>query len=60
MEKGYIYPLPDLFHVHLDGKAADGAAASENGAGLHLPGVDEMAGTAKREIGGPRAEVMRY
>ena len=36
-ENGNVFPLPDLFQVHLDGKAADGAAAAEYGAGLKLP-----------------------
>jgi hypothetical protein len=37
VENGNTYPLPELFQVHLDGKAADGAAASEYGMGLDLP-----------------------
>jgi hypothetical protein len=37
VENGNVFPLPDLFQVHQDGKAADGAAASEYGAGLELP-----------------------
>ena len=36
-ENGNTFPLPDLFQVHLAGKAADEAAASEYGAGLKLP-----------------------
>jgi len=40
-ENGNTYPLPPvLFQQHLDGKAADGAAAAEYGAGLVLPGMD--------------------
>jgi hypothetical protein len=41
VENGNVFPLPDLFQVHLDGKAADDAAASESeyGAGLQLPGA---------------------
>ena len=37
VENGNVFPLPDLFQVHLDGKATDDAAASEYGAGLKLP-----------------------
>ena len=40
VENGNTFPLPDLMQVHLDGKAADGAAAAEYGAGLDLPGYD--------------------
>ena len=36
-ENGNTFPLPDLFQIHLDGKAADGAAAQEYGVGLDLP-----------------------
>ncbi len=39
-ENGNTYPLPDLLQVHLDGKAADSAAAAEYGAGLVLPSED--------------------
>jgi hypothetical protein len=37
VENGNTYPLPELFQVHLDGKAVDGAAGAEYGAGLELP-----------------------
>jgi hydroxylamine dehydrogenase len=37
VENGNTYPLPELFQVHLDGRAADSAAAAEYGAGLTLP-----------------------
>jgi hypothetical protein len=37
VENGNVFPLPGLLQVHLDGKAADGVAASEYGAGLKLP-----------------------
>ena len=37
VENGNVYPLPQIFQAHLDGKAADGAAAGEYGAGLVLP-----------------------
>lgn len=40
VENGNTFPLPDPMQVHLDGKATDGAAASEYGAGLELPGAD--------------------
>ncbi|MCP4538935.1 MAG: cytochrome C [Chloroflexi bacterium] len=40
VENGNVFPLPELFQVHLDGKAADGAAAAEYGAGLVLPAKD--------------------
>jgi hypothetical protein len=40
VENGNTFPLPDLMQVHLDGKAADGAAAKEQGAGFVLPGLD--------------------
>ncbi len=40
VENGNTFPLPDLMQVHLDGKAADGAAAKEYGAGFKLPGND--------------------
>ncbi len=36
-ENGNVFPLPDLFQVHMDGKAADARAANEYGAGLVLP-----------------------
>jgi hypothetical protein len=38
IENGNTFPLPDLFQVHLDGKATDDAAAGEYGSGLSLPG----------------------
>jgi hypothetical protein len=37
VENGNTFPLPDLLQVHLDGKAADDAAAKQYGAGLELP-----------------------
>jgi hydroxylamine dehydrogenase len=37
IENGNVFPLPDLLQRHLDGRAADGAAAREYGAGLSLP-----------------------
>ena len=37
VENGNVFPLPELFQAHLDGKGADGAAAGEYGAGLELP-----------------------
>ncbi len=40
VENGNTFPLPDLMQVHLDGKAADGAAAKEQGSGFVLPGLD--------------------
>lgn len=36
-ENGNTFPLPELIRTHMDGKAADGAAAKEHGAGLKLP-----------------------
>jgi len=36
-ENGNVFELPDLFEIHMKGKAADGAAAKEQGAGLKLP-----------------------
>ena len=36
-ENGNVFELPELFEVHMKGKAADGAAAKEQGAGLKLP-----------------------
>ena len=37
VESGNTFPLPELFQVHLDGRATDGAAATEFGAELELP-----------------------
>ena len=45
VENGNVFPLPELFQVHLDGKAADGAAAGEYGPlleKLKQPGVGEQ------------------
>jgi hypothetical protein len=36
-ENGNVFELPDLFETHMKGKAADGAAAKEQGAGFKLP-----------------------
>ena len=36
-ENGNTFPLPELIRTHMDGKAADGAAAKKHGAGLKLP-----------------------
>ena len=38
VESGSVYPLPDLFSVHLAGKAVDDAAGKKYGTGLKLPG----------------------